>query len=363
MSSGNLPDLIERFSVTLPEPLTIKNISGLFCNFLQVNFTSFSFVVLEHEHSPQPFRNVPPEVSAGSVLQKLSALRPRSYLKYRNRSCFKIQNQHFFPFKDHRQQVRFILACSAPGRRIPKPLLLFCNYIQYLYTCMSRAAGLSAGETRNEYHEYMQNIAHDYNSLIALIALAGIENDPLRQKMEYGRRITRDFLAYLQEPELSRVRLPVAELLNAVIRDYHQPLTPAKPVYHRLRAAAVSVDPALIKRALHAVLDNAFYHAGLVQGTVAVDCEKLETSSPFIPHDWLKITISNNGPRIAAEFIARVKKPLFTTLKDQGKAGLGLAIGEKILAAHGGYLTVSNMEQGGVQIALILPLEEKYVQK
>jgi signal transduction histidine kinase len=72
------------------------------------------------------------------------------------------------------------------------------------------------------------------------------------------------------------------------------------------------------------------------------------------------VLISDNGPGISEEIIDRIFEPNFTT-KNQGAEfglGLGLAISNEIIRQHGGFITVSNREQGGAQFKIILPVRE-----
>ncbi|MCC6493274.1 MAG: sensor histidine kinase [Pirellulales bacterium] len=67
----------------------------------------------------------------------------------------------------------------------------------------------------------------------------------------------------------------------------------------------------------------------------------------------LELEIADSGPGVPAENLPRLFDPFFTT-KAAG-TGLGLSIVNRIVAAHGGQLTVSNCPEGGAAFTIELP--------
>lgn len=59
---------------------------------------------------------------------------------------------------------------------------------------------------------------------------------------------------------------------------------------------------------------------------------------------WL--TVSDDGPGVSAGNAARVFDPFFTTRRDTGGTGMGLAIVRNILTAHGGAIVLLSSERG-----------------
>lgn len=67
----------------------------------------------------------------------------------------------------------------------------------------------------------------------------------------------------------------------------------------------------------------------------------------------LAITIQDNGPGLTLEQQKRIFDPFFTT-KTKG-TGLGMAISQRIIEAHGGHITIGPNSSQGAQIILTVP--------
>jgi signal transduction histidine kinase len=75
------------------------------------------------------------------------------------------------------------------------------------------------------------------------------------------------------------------------------------------------------------------------------------------PADGLRVTVTDNGPGLSAEVLARAFDPFFTT-KPVGKGtGLGLSICRGIVVAHGGQLQLTSTPGHGATAEMILPLQ------
>jgi PAS domain S-box-containing protein len=74
--------------------------------------------------------------------------------------------------------------------------------------------------------------------------------------------------------------------------------------------------------------------------------------------DWVVATVSDDGPGVPEETLARIFEPFFTTKRAVGGSGLGLSVSHGIAEAHGGSLTAENRPEGGARFTLRLPVEE-----
>ena len=109
-------------------------------------------------------------------------------------------------------------------------------------------------------------------------------------------------------------------------------------------AAQISLrcKPIALRRALRNIINNAVSY-----GTRA-------TISLHTVADCIIISVEDDGPGIAEEAIDRVRQP-FVRLeesrnRDTGGVGMGLAIADSIVSAHGGVMRLSNRSVGGLRV-------------
>ncbi len=124
-------------------------------------------------------------------------------------------------------------------------------------------------------------------------------------------------------------------------------------------APTLTVDPALLRRALRNLLDNAARHA---QRGVWLDVQSSASpyADPAAP-STVDILVSDDGPGIAPADRERVFER-FVRLdeargRDVGGAGLGLAVARAVARAHGGTLAAVEPTHGGATFALRLPVD------
>lgn len=112
----------------------------------------------------------------------------------------------------------------------------------------------------------------------------------------------------------------------------------------------IHCDPERIQRALLNLVVNAVQAAG-PGGSVRVQADR--------DGDSVRIEVTDSGPGIAAEHLARIFNPFFTT-KSSG-TGLGLAICHRIIEVHQGVVRAGNIPGGGARFVVRLPMHGKVI--
>jgi two-component system sensor histidine kinase MprB len=117
-----------------------------------------------------------------------------------------------------------------------------------------------------------------------------------------------------------------------------------------LQPGQVCAQPALLERAVMNVLDNAakWSPAG---GHVVVN---LEAGSAW------HLTVADQGPGIAAEDLPHIFDRFYRarSARSMPGSGLGLSIVKRVVAGHGGSVSVTTQPSGGARVDLVLPLAD-----
>ncbi|WP_439117797.1 ATP-binding protein [Nereida ignava] len=106
--------------------------------------------------------------------------------------------------------------------------------------------------------------------------------------------------------------------------------------------------PNAIRRALRNLIENAVRYGSAASVTWVLG------------DDGLVITVEDVGPGIPKENIEQVFDPFFRLEESRsletGGHGLGLSIARSIVRAHGGEITLTNRDEGGLAVKVQLPL-------
>ena len=71
---------------------------------------------------------------------------------------------------------------------------------------------------------------------------------------------------------------------------------------------------------------------------------------------FLKIEFIDNGCGISKNDMNNIFVPFFTT-KEKG-SGLGLAVSQKIIHEHGGFIDISSVKSRGTKVSVYIPIEK-----
>ena len=197
-------------------------------------------------------------------------------------------------------------------------------------------------------------ISHDLRTPLTLLRLRAetVENARERDKMlstiaEMDSMIGAT-LEFARDESASEPRrqTDLTSLLQSVVddmRDASLPvhMQPAGPIIYECQ-------PAALKRAVRNLLDNAVKYGKAGSAGIRTTARAIE------------IDIDDEGPGIPKPELSRVLEPFYrleeSRSRETGGVGLGLAITQSIVQAHGGTLKLSNRPTGGLRASIVLPL-------
>ena len=105
-------------------------------------------------------------------------------------------------------------------------------------------------------------------------------------------------------------------------------------------------DKDLLYRAVYNILVNAYQAIG-TNGTIHIRGERRDDG-------MIALSFHDSGPGFPPALLHKLLDPFFTT-KDHG-TGLGLPIVNTIITSHNGKLLLTNPEEGGAMITILLPV-------
>lgn len=108
-------------------------------------------------------------------------------------------------------------------------------------------------------------------------------------------------------------------------------------------------DRVQLQQVIVNLLLNAVQAIGQGDGTAA----SIAIRTSIDASGWVAFAIHDSGPGIATENFERVFGSFFTTKPDG--MGIGLAVCQSIIVAHGGTISASNHPDGGAQFRFVLP--------
>ncbi|AIF48536.1 sensor histidine kinase [Dyella japonica] len=249
---------------------------------------------------------------------------------------------------------------EAPGRRAPEEL----HQLAGDFDAMAERIEALVAHDRS----VLQDLSHELRSPLArlhlILDLAQRSATPdeaaryfLQAEQEIGRldSMTGEMLALSRLeggiPGMSREPVDVASLLRECVRRAGVEAQARGITFHLASdaTAVVSGNELLLERAFDNLIGNAIKFSpegGQVELVTHASAGKVEVS------------IRDNGPGVPETEISSLFRPLFrgSNASRADGHGLGLAIVQRVVKAHGGDIHAQNGEEAGLVIRLQLPL-------
>ncbi len=204
----------------------------------------------------------------------------------------------------------------------------------------------------NERARALSAVSHDLRTPLTRLRLRTelMDDDTLREQMAEDIDAmtamidsTLDYLRGLQETEPVRP-IDIDALLQSLAND--ATLLGREIDIHGKAMAPFNGRLTALRRALQNLIDNAIKYGHSAHLAVSDDANRL------------CLTVSDDGPGIPDEELARVTEPYYrpdiARRCETGGVGLGLSIVNDIARLHGGELHLANRPEGGLAATLVL---------
>ena len=201
-------------------------------------------------------------------------------------------------------------------------------------------------------------VAHEINNPIAVIrgylrtmipeARDAEQSEELRildEEAAACQRIVEDMLAYARSRDLEVEVVRIDELLGETVSRYSESDgSAAGRILLDAREGAVRADPMRIRQVVRNLLRNAL--------EVSPAGAAVELGGEPLPDGGYRVHVADRGPGIPADERERVFEPFYTQ-RAEG-TGLGLALCQGIIRAHGGSIEIRDREGGGADMVVTL---------
>ena len=184
------------------------------------------------------------------------------------------------------------------------------------------------------------------------------KNDILLLRKEGKRcaRIIQGILNFARENEPSYEPFNLSELIEETLELLH----------HRIESSEINVitnieknlvmegDAGMLQQVLVNVLLNAI-QASSLNAEILVNAKQ--------EGEKIILEIIDEGTGIEGNDFSKIFDPFFTTKSEGEGTGLGLSVSYGIIKHHGGSISIENMEESGVKVNIILPVQGKIENK
>jgi NO-binding membrane sensor protein with MHYT domain/signal transduction histidine kinase len=182
----------------------------------------------------------------------------------------------------------------------------------------------------------------------------------IRNGIQRCDNIITELLDFTRVKALTLTAQPTDDWVNALIDEEGRTLPADIAIVRKMDAGgeAVQFDTSRMRRVLINLLSNAaeaMVGKGNEPGASKIVNPTI-TVSTRVANGIIEIGVSDNGPGISEENLAKIREPLFTT-KSFG-VGLGLPAVENILEQHGGGLRIASEIGKGATITAWFPVRK-----
>lgn len=220
-------------------------------------------------------------------------------------------------------------------------------------------------------------IAHDFNNILASMmgftemaareTRRAVRNDYLDQVLtacERAKSLVNQILAFSRQRERERRPVDIRIVLKEALSLLRASLPSTIEIKPDITGEEMLVlaDPTEIHQIIMNLCTNAAYAMRDTGGVLTVSLSLFEIHHPARSYHpdlregaYVRLSVSDTGPGIAADIREKIFDPFFTTKKEKEGTGLGLSVVYGIVKNAGGAIDVQSVPGYGATFSIYLP--------
>jgi two-component system sensor histidine kinase CpxA len=266
------------------------------------------------------------------------------------------------------------LATGDLSARVGAPLVERNDEFGQLALDMDEMAGrLQISQQANQ--RLLRDVSHELRSPLARLRVAleiarnkdqnlvAEELNRIELESERLEKLIDEVLGLLREStgsqELKIQHFDLAEMLQDLVETVNYEIAEGRePIGLQLKSdLLLDADRELLWRVFENLLRNAMIHSG--------DAEGIQVSANQVSGKEIQVCVRDSGPGIAETHIKRIFEPFYRVDEARnrisGGHGLGLAIAASAVRRHGGRISATNRQVGGLEVKVVLPTKQESV--
>lgn len=223
---------------------------------------------------------------------------------------------------------------------------------QNLYTILENAITSIEEKVSNTHSNLISQLLHDVQSLMDL---SKSDNPELLKRIQYQKDINRNLLFYIRGFDLFKSDISILDFIRDSLIQINHDINNFNIMIETQQK--INIDVELFSMAFNEIVNNALQVTENRYSDIFIKVNRINSQSPFTNISWFIISIRNKGDKITEDFLPYVTRPFFTTKKQAGHSGFGLANAQKIIQAHNGKLEIQSKDGTEIKIYIPQPLK------
>ena len=275
-------------------------------------------------------------------------------------------------------QERVVAACAAPISTTIGPPQEAVIVFRDIREQRHMEARLRQTQKMEALGTLAGGIAHDFNNLLAVIlGFAHISEQSLvadhpvlsylkevNEAARRGKALVQHILTFTNRHQIERVPVDMYPLVQNALSMGKATLPATIDIQPDLNpnVGTILAEATQVHQVIMNLYANAEYSMRQHGGTLRVGLHAVEVDTvlaaahpSLTPGPYIRLTIEDTGPGIAADVLPHIFEPYYTTKATGEGSGLGLAIAHGIVTSHKGALSVESVPGVRTTFTVFLP--------